>query len=220
MKEIERLMEDEKAGDPTGVGLNWLRRTPDKIAAELATLDIEVTGKTVGKLLKQMKISLKCNSKKVSNGGKRLTFEQLEERDEQFQYIKIQRQEFEKSGDPWISIDTKSKELIGNFKNPGTRYKKEADLTNDHDFAHYGVGRVIPGGIYDRVRNEGFVYVGQSLWDQKRKGFDSTETAEFVTENIYKWWNTYGQRRYPNSKRILILADSGGANGYPPRTGV
>lgn len=210
-------MEDEKAGDPTGVGLSWLRRTPDKIAAELSALDIEVTGKTVGKILKQMKFSLRSNSKKVSNGGKKLTPLQLAERDEQFQYIKRQRREFEKNGDPIISIDTKSKELIGNFKNPGTRYKKEADLTNDHDFVHYGVGRAIPSGIYDRARNEGFVYVGQSLWDKKRNGFDSTETAEFVAENIYKWWMTYGQRRYPKARKLLILADSGGANGYRNR---
>lgn len=210
-------MEYEKAGDPTGVGLNWSHRTPGKIAEELRSLNINVSGKTVGNILKKMGYSLKSNSKKISSGGKKLTKLEKEERDLQFKYIAKKRKEFEKSGNPIISIDTKSKELIGNFKNSGTRYKKEADLTNDHDFAHYGVGRAIPSGIYDPIRNEGFVYIGKSLWDKNERGFGSSETSEFVTDNIYKWWGTFGKRRYPKAKKILILADSGGANGYRSR---
>lgn len=152
-----------KQETPTASGLNWIRKTPEKIAEQLTLLGIEVSGKTVGKLLKELKYSLRCNSKKVSKGGKKLTKEELVERDEQFEYIKKTREEFLNQGFPVISVDTKSKEMIGNFKNPGTRYKKESDLVFDHDFKIYGIGRAIPGGIFDIQRYEGFVYVSQSL---------------------------------------------------------
>lgn len=210
-------MEYEKAGDPTASGLNWIRKTPEKIAEQLTLLGIEVSGKTVGKLLKELKYSLRCNSKKVSNGGKKLTKEELAERDEQFEYIKKTREEFVNQGFPVISVDTKSKEMIGNFKNPGTRYKKESDLVFDHDFKIYGIGRAIPGGIFDIQRYEGFVYVSQSLWDKKDNKFTSSETSEFVVENLTKWWESYGIKRYHPFNKILVLVDSGGANGYRSR---
>lgn len=214
---IEDVMEYEKAGDPTACGLKWIRRTPEKIAEQLALLGIEVSGKTVGKLIKELKYSLRCNSKKISNGGKKLTKEEMEERNEQFEYVKKKREEFVKQGYPVISVDTKSKEMIGNFKNPGTRYKKESDLVFDHDFKTYGIGRAIPGGIYDIQRYEGFVYVSQSLWDKDKKEFTSSETSEFVVDNITKWWKSYGKKKYHSSNKILILIDSGGANGYKSR---
>lgn len=214
---IEYLMEYEKAGDPTGKGLKWIRRTPEKIAEQLALLGIEVSGKAVGTLIKELNYSLRCNSKKISNGGKRLTKEEREERNEQFEYIKKKREEFVKHGYPVISVDTKSKEMIGNFRNHGTRYKKESDLVFDHDFKNYGIGRAIPGGILDVQRYEGFVYVSQSLWDKKDNKFASSETSEFVVENITKWWKCYGKKTYSNSGKILILVDSGGANGYRSR---
>ena len=214
---IEDLMEYEKAGEPTGKGLKWIRRTPEKIAEQLALLGIEVSGKTVGTLIKELKYSLRCNSKKISNGGKKLTKEEREERNEQFEYIMKKREEFLKHGYPVISVDTKSKEMIGNFKNPGTRYKKESDLVFDHDFKNYGIGRAIPGGIFDVQRYEGFVYVSKSLWDKNEKRFTSGETSEFVVENITKWWKSYGKKAYQNACKILILVDSGGANGYRSR---
>ena len=94
-------------------------------------------------------------------------------RNQQFKYIAAVRKKFVKMGLPIMSVDTKKKELIGNFKNDGTRYKKEADLVNDHDFASYGIGKAFPYGLYDTERNEGFVYVGQSLWDPVAKKFTS-----------------------------------------------
>lgn len=210
-------MEYEKAGDPTATGLKWLRKTPEKIAEQLFLLGIEVSGKTVGKLIKELNYSLRCNSKKISNGGKKLTKEEMQERDEQFEYIKEKRKEFVKQGFPVISIDTKSKEMIGNFKNPGTRYKKESDLVFDHDFKIYGIGRAIPGGIFDIQRYEGFVYVAQSLWDKKNNKFTSSETSEFVVENVTKWWKSNGIKVYHPFNKILLLVDSGGANGYRSR---
>ena len=113
-----------------------------------------------------------------------------------------------------IGVDTKKKELIGNFRNPGTRYKKTADLVNDHDFAQYALGKVFPYGIYDEARNEGVVYVGQSLWDRKERRFTSKETPEFAAGSIARWWKEFGTARYPEARELLILADAGGSNGY------
>ncbi|MGR3220391.1 MAG: ISAzo13 family transposase [Candidatus Anammoxibacter sp.] len=210
-------MEYEKAGDPTGKGLKWIRKTPAKIAEQLALCGIEVSGKAVGTLIKGLNYSLRCNSKKISNGGRKLTKEEREERNEQFEYINKKREEFVKHRYPVISVDTKAKEMIGNFKNAGTRYKKESDLVFDHDFRNYGIGRAISGGIFDVQRYEGFVYVSQSLWDKDEKKFTSSEPSEFVVDNITQWWKCYGRKTYPKSDKILILVDSGGANGYRSR---
>ena len=216
IEKIEELMKYETAGDPIS-GLLWTRKTREKIADELAEIDIKVGATSVGNILKKLNYSLKCNSKKVSNGGRKLTKEEELMRDEQFKYIAKMRSEFIEKKLPVISVDTKKKELIGNFKNPGTRYKKGSDLVNDHDFNKYAKGKVFPYGLFDELRYEGFVYVGQSLWDQKEKGFGSRETPEFAAESIAKYWKDYGIKRYQNSNEILILADAGGSNGYRPR---
>jgi len=206
-------MKHETAGDPM-TGLLWTRKTRAKIAVELKAIGIKISATTVGSILKNLNYSLKCNSKKVSNGGRKLTKEEKEIQDEQFKYIANKRSEFLKKELPVISVDTKKKELIGNFKNPGTRYKKSSDLVNDHDFAQYALGKAFPYGIFDEGRYEGFVYVGQSLWDLKKKGFTSKDTPEFAADTIEKWWVDYGKKRYPGAKEILILADAGGSNGY------
>ena len=209
-------MRYETAGDPM-TGLLWTKKTRQKIAHELAKIGIEVSPTTVGKILKGLKYSLKCNSKKVANGGRKLTQAEKRTADEQFAYIAKMREAFAKRGLPILSCDTKKKELIGNFKNPGTRYRTEADLVNDHDFANYGVGKASPYGIYDQTRNEGFVYVGQALWDPQHKRFTSHDTPEFAAESVARWWKDYGSRRYPESKEVLLLVDAGGSNGYRPR---
>ncbi len=195
-------------------GLRWTQRTREKISDELSTVGITVGPTTVGKILKKLHFSLKCNSKKRSNGGKKLTKEEAETRDQQFNYLAKMREEFAAKGVPVMSVDTKKKELIGNFKNPGTRYKKDADLVNDHDFAQYGIGKGFPYGLLDTERNEGFVYVGQSFWDPTAKKFSSKETPEFAADCVAKWWTDYGRKRYKNTKEILILADAGGSNSY------
>lgn len=208
-------MKYETAGDPIS-GTLWTRKTREKISEELSKVNIEIGKTTVGKILKKMDYSLKCNSKKISNGGRGLTKEESMKRDEQFKYIERKRKKFAQNGLPILSVDTKKKELIGNFKNPGTRYKKESDLTNDHDFASYGIGKSFSYGLFDDQRNEGFVYVGQALWEKQEKRFVSSETPEFAAENIARWWKDYGEKRYPEADEILILADSGGSNGYKP----
>ncbi|KKL84693.1 hypothetical protein LCGC14_1962190 [marine sediment metagenome] len=209
-------MKYETAGDSI-TGLLWTKKTRQKIADELSKAGIVVSATTVGKILKDLKYSLKCNSKKVANGGRKLTKEQKKAADDQFAHIAKMRKHFAERGLPILSCDTKKKELIGDFKNPGTRYRQQADLVNDHDFASYAVGRAFPYGIYDEVRNEGFVYVGQALWDHKDKRFTSHDTPEFAAESVARWWKDYGSRRYPGSKELLLLVDAGGSNGYRPR---
>ncbi len=206
-------MEYETAGDPMS-NLKWTRKTTEKISNELSSLNIHVSKTTVGKLLKKMGFSLKTNVKKISKGGKKVSKREQEERNLQFKYINEKRKVFVNNNLPVISVDCKKKELIGNFKNPGIRYRKEVDLVNDHDFTSYAVGKAIPFGIYDESFNMGTVYVGQQLWNGKR--LISSDTPEFAVECIEKWWKSFGINNYPKTKEILILADAGGSNGYRP----
>ena len=209
-------MKYETAGDPM-TGLLWTRKTREKIVDELSKGGFRIGKTTVGKILKKMNFSLKCNSKKISSGGKKLSDEKYEQRDIQFRYIEMLRENFQELGLPIISIDGKKKELIGNFKNPGTRYRRMEDLVNDHDFISYAIGKAIPSGLFDINLIEGYVYVGQSLWDAKTRTFTSSETPEFAAENVLRWWRDYGSKRYPNADKILILADAGGSNSCKSR---
>ncbi len=209
-------MKYETAGDPIS-GLLWTRKTREKMSDELAKINIRVGATTIGHILKKLHYSLKCNNKNVSNGGRKLTKEEKKMRDDQFKYIAKLRSQVVKKGLPSISVDAKKKELIGNFKNKGTRYKKEKDLVNDHDFVTYAKGKAFPYGLFDETRNEGFVYVGTSFWDKKKKKFTSSETPEFAAETVARYWKDYGSKRYPNATELLILADAGGSNGYRAR---
>ncbi len=187
-------MKHETAGDPT-TGLKWTRRTTQKIAEELKSLRIDVSAKTVGKLLKQMGFSLRVNHKKLSGGSGA-------ERDEQFAYIAELRERFAQTGSPVVSVDTKKKELVGNFKNGGSAWNREPVLVNDHDFRSAAQGIAIPYGIYDVQVNRGSVFIGTSY-----------DTPQFAVDNLEKWWRYDGQRRYPDATRLLVLADGGGSNG-------
>lgn len=188
-------MEHETAGDPM-TSLKWTRKTTEKIAYELKKLGIDVCAKTVGRILKELGYSLKVNHKKIASGSS-------PERDEQFEQIAFHRQHFAAHGTPVISVDTKKKELVGNFKNPGTAWNKEAVAVNDHDFRSQGLGMAAPYGIYDVQANRGSVFVGTSH-----------DTPQFAVSAIEKWWRYDGQHRYSNANELLILADCGGSNGY------
>jgi len=146
-----------------------------------------------------MDYSLKVNVK-------RLAGEPHPDREQQFAYIEQQKQSFLQAGWPMISVDTKKKELIGNFKNAGRRWCQTADAVNDHDFAQEALGKALPYGIYDLTHNQGYVYVGQSA-----------DTPQFAVEMIADWWRTTGREAFPNAPRLLILCDAGGSNGYRPR---
>jgi hypothetical protein len=189
-------MEHETAGDPM-TGLKWTRRTTEKIARELANLGgIEVSANTVGRILKELGFSLRVNHKKIASGTN-------PDRDAQFKNISAIRDRFSRRGLPVISVDTKKKELVGNFKNPGTAWHKQAVAVNDHDFRSQGLGLAVPYGIYDIQANRGSVFVGASH-----------DTPQFAVSSIEKWWRYDGRRRYTKARELLILADCGGSNGY------
>ncbi|MEA1973468.1 MAG: ISAzo13 family transposase [Candidatus Cloacimonadota bacterium] len=209
---IEELLKYETAGDPI-TGLKWTRKTTEKISQELCISGIYVSSVTVGKIIKNLGFSLKLNVKKLSSGGKKKTPEEEKKRDAQFNYIACKRKDFKENGYVTISCDTKKKEVIGNFKNPGTRYKKKADLVNDHDFISYCDGKAAPYGIYDCQKNEGFVAVGEFMKEPKKSRFLSADTPEFAVESIEQWWLQVGINMY-KYKKILILVDAGGSNGY------
>lgn len=194
-------MEDETAGDPMS-GVKWTRRTTEKISEQLKTMGVNVSRNTVGRLLKDLDFSLKVNHKKLSKGTKttRAT------RNQQFTVLGKARRKFAAQSNPIISVDTKKKELIGNFKNPGQTWRQTARAVKDHDFKSESDGKGVPYGIYDCFSNRGCVVLGNSY-----------DTAEFAVSSIEKWWLSEGQKKYRSAKKILILADAGGSNSYRSR---
>jgi hypothetical protein len=192
-------MQNDVAGDPC-TGVKWTRRTTRKIARELATLGLQVSPKTVARLLKNLDFSLRVNHKRVSNGSG-------PDRNEQFEYIALQRTRFAERELPIVSIDTKKKELVGNFKNPGTVWKRQPELVRDHDFRSDALGIAIPYGIYDVRANRGTVFVGTSH-----------DTADFAADNLVRWWQSEGRARYPQARELLVLADGGGSNAPQNRS--
>lgn len=188
-------MEHDTAGDPV-TGLKWTRKTTAKIADELGTLGIGVDAKTVGRILRQLGYSLRVNAKKLSSGSS-------PDRNDQFENIEALREEFASRGAPVLSVDTKKKELIGNFKNNGAAWGRESVAVNDHDFRSLGDGVAVPYGIYDVEANLGSVFIGTSY-----------DTPGFAVDSIEKWCRYDGRYRYKNTEDLLILADCGGSNGY------
>lgn len=172
----------------------WTGKRLPEICAELAQLGIVVCPNTVRRLLDKLGYALHANTKSVAR--------HCPERDEQFRYMAEEKKQFLKRGLPIISVDTKKKELIGNFKNPGRVWSQAATPVNDHDFRSQGKGMAIPFGVFDPVRNRGSVFVGTSH-----------DTPQFAAENIARWWRSSGQKDYPEASHLFILADSGGSNG-------
>ena len=192
-------MKYETAGDPM-TGLKWTRKATRKIADELKREGILVSDKWVGCMLKELGYSLQANRKRIalSGNGSR---QRRAERDLQFRHICRMREHFARKQEPIISVDTKKKELIGNFKNPGRVWRNQSCDVADHDFPSYASAKIIPHGIYDPIANEGTVSIGLSH-----------DTAAFAVDSICAWWKQYGSQRYPHARRILILADNGGSN--------
>lgn len=194
---IQELLKDDVAGDPCS-GLKWTRRSTRKIATELRSIGIQVSARKVALLLADLHLSLHVNRKKLSRGSK-VT---MAERSEQFEYISGQRESFARRRLPIVSIDSKKKEMVGNFKNAGATWRDEPEAVLDHDFLCDAEGVARPGGIYDTQANRGTVYVGTSH-----------DTADFTVDNLVRWWVSEGRDRYPEAAELLILADGGGSNG-------
>ena len=172
----------------------WTGKRLRHISSELAQLGLRVCPNTVRRLLEEIGYALHANHKSLCDRSPL--------RDEQFGWLTHQRAEFARSGYPIISVDTKKKELVGQFKNNGRVWSRRPILVQDHDFRSQAKGMAIPYGIYDLHANRGMVMVGTSH-----------DTPDFAVEAICQWWHREGRRRYPLAPELLILADSGGSNG-------
>lgn len=191
---LKRLMEGETGGDPM-TGIKWTRKSSRNVSRELTREGHVVSATTVRRLLRDQGFSLRANVKRISG-------QRHPHRDQQFQAIQKQVKKYRRGGLPVVSVDTKKKELIGNFYNAGHTWRHNEVAVSDHDFLSDGVGKAVPYGIYDLLHNQGFVTVGQS-----------SDTASFGVDSLSEWYRRQGRRQYPEANRLLVLADNGGCNG-------
>lgn len=189
------MLQADTAGDPTGRRGLWTGKRLRDISSQLAQLGLRVCPNTVRRLLEEIDYALHANRKSLSANSSPF-------RDQQFGILNHQRHEFSRSGYPIISVDTKKKELVGQFKNNGRVWSREPILVQDHDFRSQAQGMAIPYGVYDVQANRGMVVVGTSH-----------DTPAFAVDAICQWWKRDGLRLYPDAPELLILADSGGSNG-------
>ena len=194
------LVEPEERGDPVSP-LRWTTKSVRTLAGELGRQGHQVSADTVHKLLRAQGFSLQANAK-VTEGRQHV------DRDAQFGYLNTQVIDHLTAGAPVLSVDTKKKELVGEYKNGGREYQPTGTpvRVNVHDFPDKELGKAIPYGIYDVAANTGWVSVGADH-----------DTSAFAVETLRRWWNTMGRHRYPDTDRLLVCADGGGSNGYRVR---
>jgi hypothetical protein len=192
---LGRLVELTARGDPESA-LRWTCKSTRKLADELRRQGFQVGPRTVAKELKEQEFSLQAN-RKTREGDSH------PDRDAQFAYINDQVLRFQRRGQPAISVDTKKKELVGDFKNAGREWHRRGrpEEVRTHDFPDPKIRKAIPYGVYDLTHNEGWVSVGIDH-----------DTARFATAAIKRWWKKMGRRRHPRAKKLLITADCGGSN--------
>jgi DDE family transposase len=194
------LVEPQERGDPMS-SLRWTVKSTRNLAGELTRQGHRVGADTVGDLLRAEGFSLQGNAKTIEG-------QRHPDRDAQFRYINEQVKGHQGTADPVISVDTKKKELAGEFKNAGRQWrpKGEPAATRTHDFPGDSAGKAVPYGVYDLTANAGWVSVGTDH-----------DTAAFAVESIRRWWKAAGSSDYPLARRLLITADAGGSNGYRTR---
>ncbi len=194
------LVEPDARGDPISP-LRWTAKSTRTLAAELTAQGHKVSADTVGDLLRAEGFSLQGNAKTVEGA-------QHPDRDAQFRYISEQARAHQDAGDPVISVDTKKKELAGDFANGGREYRPKGRPVpvRTHDFMDKDLGKAIPYGVYDVAANAGWVNVGTDH-----------DTAAFAVESIRRWWQAMGAAAYPAARRLLVTADAGGSNSYRTR---
>jgi hypothetical protein len=190
---LEALLEDSTAGDPI-TGLKWTHRSLDKLSKALRRRGFKLGKTAIARLMRDRDFSLRTNRKRLAGTHD-------PERDRQFRYLTRMRRLYMARGWPVISVDTKKKEWVGNFKNPGRCWRRQPRDVLDHDFPSWAIGRAIGYGIFDVGFNDGYVVVGTSH-----------ETPAFAVAAIRRWWIVVGRRRYPEARRLLIQADGGGGN--------
>jgi hypothetical protein len=194
------LVEPDERGDPMSP-LRWTTKSTRNLAGELTRQGHRVGADTVGDLLRAEGFSLQGNTKTVE--GK-----QHPDRDGQFRYVNDQVKNHQDSADPVISVDTKKKELIGQYANDGRQWRPAGEpvTVKTHDFPDAELGKAVPYGVYDLTADTGWVNVGTDH-----------DTAAFAVESIRRWWNAVGNSDYPHARRLLITADAGGSNGHRTR---
>jgi len=194
--DLERLVDPVTRGDPESP-LRWTCKSVRKLAEELNRLGHQTSHRMVAELLHELGYSLQANRKTLEGSSHA-------DRDQQFQHINQHVTEFLQQQQPVISVDTKKKELVGNFKNHGAelRPKGDPEPVRVHDFVISELGRAAPYGVYDLANNSGWVSVGVDH-----------DTSAFAVETIRRWWYRMGQQSYPQATELLITADSGGSNG-------
>ena len=196
-EDLARLVEPATLGDPMRP-LLWVSKSHAKLAAALVGMGHQICANTVGKLLVNTLGFRRQVNRKTQEGSSH------PDRNAQFEHINYEAIRFEALGQPVVSVDTKKKELVGDFKNGGSDYRPTGhpDLVNTHDFMNKDLGKVVPHGLYDPFANEGWVTVGVDA-----------DTAEFAVNSLRLYWQQMGSVRYPNATRLLITADGGGSNG-------
>ena len=196
VRDLEKLVEPTTRGDPESC-LRWTCKSVRKLAEELVAMGHEVSYPVVAELLHEMGYSLPANRKTKEGDGH-------PDRNAQFEHINAKVQEYIGARQPVISVDTKKKELVGDFKNSGQdwRPRGKPESVRVHDFVIPELGRAAPYGVYDLAQNTGWVSVGVDH-----------DTASFAVETIRRWWHAMGKEIYPQAKRLLITADGGGSNG-------
>jgi hypothetical protein len=194
--DLERLVDPVTRGDPES-RLRWTSKSVRKLAEELNRMGHRTSHRMVAELLHELGYSLQANRKTLEGSSHA-------DRDQQFQHINQQVNQLLAEHQPVISVDTKKKELVGDFKNNGRelRPKGDPEKVRVHDFVIPELGRAAPYGVYDLANNEGWVSVGVDH-----------DTSAFAVETIRRWWHSMGQPAYPKARQLLITADSGGSNG-------
>jgi transposase-like protein len=197
VEDLSKLVEPATLGDPMRP-LLWVSKSHAKLAAALLNLGHQISATTVGKLL-ESELGYRRQANRKSQEGANHP-----DRNAQFEHINEEATRFFALGQPVISVDTKKKELIGEFKNTGSDYRRSGcpDLVRTHDFMDEELGKAIPHGIYDPFANEGWVTVGVDA-----------DTAEFAVNSLRLYWQKMGSLRYPQATSVLITADGGGSNG-------
>jgi hypothetical protein len=199
---LERLVDPVTRGDPMSP-LRWTCKSHARLASALTKEGWSVSSTSVGRMLNQLGYRLQSVRKKTEGVA------QHPDRNAQFEHINATAEDYLSRGRPVISVDTKKKELVGNFKNAGREWQPKGtpETALVHDFPHDSIGKAVPYGIYDMGRNEAWVNVGQSH-----------DTAQFAVASIRRWWSTMGKKAYPRATALFITADAGGSNGYRSRS--
>ena len=200
MEKLAFLVSPATRGDPES-NLLWTSKSLEKLSKELKEQGISVSLPTISNLLENLGFTKQANAKTKEGSSH-------EDRDEQFQFIEAESHRVQADGNPVISIDTKKKEIIGNYKNNGTEYEPKGNpvKVNTHDFPDPTLGKVSPYGVFDIFDNSGWVSVGISA-----------DTAQFAVHSIRQWWYEMGKILYPNATELMITADCGGSNGFRNR---